>query len=112
MKRILLVTATTLAALCCTPAFAEVNVGIALGIPGVSIDVPGVMVAPPPMYYEPDDDGYVVAPPPAVLLPAPPVVYGPRWERRRHRGDDGWERDHDWREHHHWRHHDDQGDDD
>ncbi len=111
MKHILLVAAVTFTAFSCAPTLAEVNIGIALGIPGVLIGVPGVVAAPPPVYYVPDDDnGYVAAPPSAVLVPAPPVVYGPNWWVRRYRGDHYRKYDRDWKERHWHRH--DEGDDD
>ncbi len=101
MKRIMVAGILAgVAALASGSAFARVDVGIGIGIPGV-------VVAPAaPVYYQPAP--VYVAPPPPVYVAPRPVVVAPGYY-------DGWRgrewREHEWREHerrrewHHW--HDD-----
>lgn len=110
MKRSLLISAAMLAMACSATATADVNVGIALGVPGVIVGVPRI-VAPRPYYYPPGDEGYA----PVVVVPAPRPVYGWRshydHDRRHWRGDHDQhgDRARDWRDHRQW-HHDGEGD--
>ncbi|SDR25455.1 hypothetical protein [Paraburkholderia tuberum] len=83
-----------------TAAFAHVDVGVNIGVPGIAV-VPAVVEAPPPVYVQPAPV-YAPAPPPAVIVA--PGWYGERyydghryWERRQ------WER-REWQRHHdEWR---------
>jgi len=91
MKRILVAGILAgVAALTSSAAFARVDVGIGIGIPGV------VVAAPPPVYYEPAPV-YMAPPPPVVVAPRP-VVVAPGYGYY-----DGWRgrewREHEWREH-------------
>ncbi|MGF6842416.1 hypothetical protein QF001_006311 [Paraburkholderia youngii] len=80
-----------------TAAFAHVDVGVNIGVPGIAV-APAVVEAPPPppVYVQPAP---VYAPPPPAVVIAP-GWYGDRyydgrryWERRE------WERHHDeWRD--------------
>ncbi|MBB5413309.1 MULTISPECIES: hypothetical protein [unclassified Paraburkholderia] len=79
-----------------TAAFAHVDVGVNIGVPGIAV-APAVVEAPPPVYVQPAPV-YAPAPPPAVIVA--PGWYGERyydghryWERRE------WERHHnEWRD--------------
>jgi len=78
-------------------AFAHVDVGVNIGIPGV------VVAPPPPVYVQPEP--VYVAPPPAVVIA--PGWYGDRYyDGRRY-----WDR-REWEHHHHEWHDDDDDDDD
>ena len=87
MKRILLMVvaaAAISAPAVFTPAAAQANLDINIGIPG---PVPFFDVAPQPTYYAYGNPGYYR-----------------RWEDRRWEGRRAWDRDHwrheEWREHH------------
>ncbi|OLL30814.1 hypothetical protein BTH42_15130 [Burkholderia sp. SRS-W-2-2016] len=72
-------------------AFAHVDVGVNIGVPGIAV-APAVIAAPPPVYVQPAP---VYAPPP------PAVVIQPGWyEDRYYDGHRYWER-RDW-ERHEW----------
>jgi hypothetical protein len=81
-------------------AFAHVDVGVNIGVPGIAV-APAVVEAPPPVYVQPAPV-YAPPPPPAVVIQ--PGWYADRyydgrryWERRE------WER-HEWeRRHGDWR---------
>ncbi|HEY2023845.1 hypothetical protein [Paraburkholderia sp.] len=72
-------------------AFAHVDVGVNIGLPGIAV-APAVVEAPPPVYVQQPEPVY--APPPAAVV-ITPGWYGDRyydghryWERRE------WERHH------------------
>lgn len=109
MKRSLLAGAAVLAMTVSTAAMARVDVGIAVGIPGLAFGVPGVVVAPP-AYYPPVE--YVAPPPPpVVVVPPPRAVYTPYgWRYPRYDDDnDNWQGRPHW--HGHKWHRDDDDDD-
>jgi hypothetical protein len=101
MNRSLLAGAAVLAVVCSAPALAHVDVGIAVGIPGFDVGVPGVVVAPPPAYYPPVE--YVAPPPPpVVVVPPPGPAYAPYYGWV-YPGDD--EDEGHWRRRPHWHGH-------
>ncbi|WP_345810676.1 hypothetical protein AAGS40_07605 [Paraburkholderia sp. PREW-6R] len=94
-------------------AFAHVDVGVNIGVPGVAYAPEPVYAPPPPVVYAPPPDAYaappvVYAPPPAPVVVVRPGWYGERyydghrywerreWEARRH--DRDWHDGRDWRD--------------